>query len=120
MSSAETYRRLEQTALLWKTGRAALWGTPDLENALRWKEPAIPNALWAERYGGNFDLAIEFLDAIARHRAAQEAQVEAERQRELEQARSLAEAQEQRAEVERQRAEEQHQAAKRLCRCFCF
>src|SRR5437762_13099162 len=29
--SADTYRRLEQTAHLWHIGQAALWGTPDLE-----------------------------------------------------------------------------------------
>jgi hypothetical protein len=48
--SAETYRRLEQTASLWKHGQAALWGTPDLENALAWKEREQPTAEWARRY----------------------------------------------------------------------
>jgi hypothetical protein len=41
-ASADTYRRLEQTARLWKTGQAALWSTPDLENALAWRAREAP------------------------------------------------------------------------------
>ncbi len=61
-ASAESYRRLEQTARLWAEGKAALWHTPDLDIALRWREQQQPNAEWAARYGGNFQLAIKFLD----------------------------------------------------------
>jgi len=61
--SAEMYKRLEQTACLWKQGQAALWTTPDLENALAWKEREHPTAEWASRYGRHFNLAIEFLEA---------------------------------------------------------
>ena len=42
--SADNYRRLEQTARLWHTGQAALWGTPDLESALAWREQEHPTA----------------------------------------------------------------------------
>ena len=56
--SADTYRRLEQTARLWHAGKAALWGTPDLENALAWREQENPTAVWAERYGAHFDMAM--------------------------------------------------------------
>lgn len=63
--SAETYRRLEKTARLWKQGRAALWDTPDLEIALDWQNKEKPTAEWTRRYGENFDLAIEFLDTSA-------------------------------------------------------
>lgn len=48
--SAEIYRRLEQTARLWKAGEAALWTTPDLEHALDWKARNHPTAAWAQRY----------------------------------------------------------------------
>ena len=72
--SAETYRFLEQTARLWKAGRAALWGTPNLENALVWKEREKPTPAWAERYGGNFELAMQFLDASQEERKAREAE----------------------------------------------
>ncbi len=61
--SAEKYRRLEQTALLWKDRKAALWTTPDLENALEWKKRENPTSSWARRYGENYDFAMEFLEA---------------------------------------------------------
>ncbi len=48
--SADMYRRLEQTARLWKSGDAALWTTPDLEHALAWKAQNRPTAAWARRY----------------------------------------------------------------------
>ena len=59
--AVETYRRLAQTARLWKRGQAALWSTPDLENALAWKERERPTSAWAARYGEDFALAMEFL-----------------------------------------------------------
>ncbi|MDM8536286.1 hypothetical protein QUF70_05995 [Desulfobacterales bacterium HSG17] len=61
-ASAGAYQRLEQTAKLWKKGRAGLWGTPDLDMALEWKEKQKPTPEWAARYGEDFDLALEFLD----------------------------------------------------------
>ena len=103
--SADNYRRLEQTARLWHTGQAALWGTPDLENALAWREQEDPTAAWAERYGAHFDLAMQFLDASQAQRQAQHQREEEARQRELDAARRLAEAQQKRADAERERAE---------------
>jgi WD40 repeat protein/energy-coupling factor transporter ATP-binding protein EcfA2 len=60
--SAETYRLLEQSARRWKAGQSALWGTPDLDLALSWKQTEHPTAMWAERYAPAFDLAMTFLD----------------------------------------------------------
>ncbi len=71
-ASADTYRRLVETARLWKDGNAALWGTPDLENALAWRETQEPNPAWAQRYGGDFELAKEFLDASEAKRVQDE------------------------------------------------
>jgi WD40 repeat protein len=62
-ASARTYRRLRQTARLWKNGEAALWRTPDLEIAEAWKEKQRPNSAWANRYGGELDVSTEFLKA---------------------------------------------------------
>lgn len=112
--SAETYRRLEQTARLWKNGQAALWTTPDLENALVWKEREKPTSTWSERYGKDFDIAMQFLDASQRTQEEERRRDEEARQHELAQARALAEAQERRAEAERQRADYQAKATRRL------
>lgn len=74
-ASASHYRHLEATALRWKAGNAALWSSPDLEYAMAWKkelehhlsldwrEDRDSFALWARRYGDNFQDAAEFLQA---------------------------------------------------------
>ena len=62
VKSVENYRHLEQTARLWEQERAALWGTPDLENTLKWREEEKPTSEWAKRYGSDFKLAIKFLN----------------------------------------------------------
>ncbi len=66
---AERYQFLEQNAQLWRHGQMALWGTPNLEMGLDWRERARPTAAWAARYHGDFNLALEFLDASAAARA---------------------------------------------------
>jgi WD40 repeat protein len=60
--SAEDYRSLEQSARRWKDGRAGLLDRLALESTLRWKGEENPSAGWAARYGGDFHLAMEFLD----------------------------------------------------------
>ena len=77
--SAAIYRRLVETARLWRDGKAGLWGSPDLDLALKWRSEGRHTAEWAARYGGDCELAMEFLAASeARRRAEQEA---AERER---------------------------------------
>ncbi len=65
-NSAWVYGRLREQASLWAKGRGALWTTPDLENGLAWRENAKPSLEWANRYGGDFDSAIRFLEASRR------------------------------------------------------
>ncbi len=74
--SAQGYRRLAETAALHAAGKASLWSTPDLDTALRWRELEKPTPEWADRYGFDFDLAMQFL-------AASEEQRREEEQREL-------------------------------------
>ncbi len=81
--SAEIYQRLEQTARLWKEGKAALWSTPDLDIAIKWKEEEHPTSEWAKRYGSNFDLSIKFLNASAQAQKKKHLQEERQRQEEL-------------------------------------
>ncbi len=59
--SAEAYRRLARTAIDWEDRHAALWGSPDLENFLEWERRESPTEAWADRYGGRFALAMQFL-----------------------------------------------------------
>ena len=88
--SARIYRRLEDTASRWKKGKAALWGTPDLDEAIAWQQDECPTAEWARRYGGDFTIALEFLEASRKKRAADEAETKAQQQRKLRRAHWLA------------------------------
>ncbi len=61
--SAETYQRLVRDAFEWKNRRGDLLRPIGLSSVIAWKERAKPTDPWAERYGGQFGLAMEFLDA---------------------------------------------------------
>jgi WD40 repeat protein len=101
------YRRLSESAVLYKQNKAGLYRDPELGIALAWRDASHPNEAWAERYHPGFVPAMEFLDASKSARDVEEQAQEAARQRELEQARMLAEA-------ERARAETETRAARRL------
>jgi len=105
--SARIFRRLLDTARLWSDGKAGLFRGPDLQVALSWREQQTPSNDWAEQYGGNLATALKFLDSSNAEAVTEQQSKEAARQRELEQARQLAEAQ-------RQRLEQQQRAAVRL------
>jgi Protein kinase domain len=105
--SARIFRRLLDTARLWSDGKAGLFRDPDLQIAHSWREQEAPNAEWAEQYGGDFETAIGFLETSNADAESERLSKEAARQRELEQARQLAEAQQ-------LRLEQQQQAARRL------
>jgi hypothetical protein len=76
--SAREYRYLQESAALWKEGKAGLWRTPSLENGLEWMEREKPTAEWAQRYGGNFGLAVEFLEASKKEHTAEQSRTEAQ------------------------------------------
>jgi WD40 repeat protein len=104
--SAQTYRRLAETAARHAAGKASLWRDPDLQLALDWRNQILPNQTWASRYGSGFDEACAFLRASEAARAAELEQehqrAEAARmakERELEQEKALGEARRQRARI---------------------
>ncbi len=101
VESSQTYSLLMQTALRWEKGQAALYGTPDLEMALEWKKNQRPTKAWAERYGGNFDISMEFLDASEKDFRIKEEEEEQRRIYELQQAKLLADAERKSAEVQK-------------------
>ena len=112
--SAQTYRRLAETAELHAKGQASLWRDTDLQVALDWRDKRQPNTIWAQRYHAGFVQAMNFLDASVARRdeelykeEAQRQEQEAQRQHALEQAQAL-------AKKEQQRAEEQTKASRRF------
>ena len=82
--SAQTYRRLAETAELKAAGQAGLLGPPELQVALSWRDRRRPTAAWAQRYRRGFDAAMGFLDESAQAFEAarrQDAEQQAEAQR---------------------------------------
>jgi tetratricopeptide (TPR) repeat protein len=88
--SARIYRRLAETAVLYREGGAGLWRDPDLQIALTWRDQSNPNATWAQRYHPEFALAMSFLDASVAERDAQLASNEARRKKEIKRTRLTA------------------------------
>jgi tetratricopeptide (TPR) repeat protein len=82
--SAQTYRRLAETASLHSAGDADLLRQPELEFALRWKVQQRPNAAWAERYRAGLDNVLKFLNTSEhafQEKQQQEQRLEEERRR---------------------------------------
>jgi len=69
--SAQIYRRLAETAVLYLDGKADLLRNPELQLALNWRAQNQPNIDWAQRYHPDFDLAISFLEESKKNRDAQ-------------------------------------------------
>ncbi|KYC34624.1 hypothetical protein WA1_51500 [Scytonema hofmannii PCC 7110] len=67
---SQIYRRLAETAILYREGRAGLWRDPELTIAMKWLEKNRPNAAWAKRYNPEFEQAMNFLkeSTVARDR----------------------------------------------------
>jgi WD40 repeat protein len=59
--SRRMYVRLAESAVLHKTGQAALWAGADLRPALEWVTRQNPNKAWGRRYHPDYDLAMQFL-----------------------------------------------------------
>jgi formylglycine-generating enzyme required for sulfatase activity len=77
-NSAEQYHELERRAQRWRSIKgsekeAVLLTGADLDVVLAWRGRERPNAAWAARYGSEFALAMQFLDASEAHREAAEA-----------------------------------------------
>ncbi|MED6314306.1 MAG: hypothetical protein VX704_04665, partial [Verrucomicrobiota bacterium] len=90
--SAKIYRRLADTATLYKENKAGLYRDPDLQIALSWRDENRPNKTWADRYYPGFEGAMIFLDESHEESIREEREREEARQREVAQAKALAKA----------------------------
>ncbi|HEY3139286.1 MAG TPA: hypothetical protein VGL29_24915 [Blastocatellia bacterium] len=106
---ARTYRRLAETAVLYKAGEAGLWRDPDLQMALNWQDRIEPNEAWARRYHPAFDAAIGFLRQSKKQQHEEIAERERAQRDKIDQAEALAEAR-------RRQLEEEARSASRLRR----
>jgi hypothetical protein len=60
--SASVYRRLADTASLYRKGKAGILSDRELENVLAWRDRKRPNAAWGERCHPGFELTMAFLE----------------------------------------------------------
>jgi WD40 repeat protein/energy-coupling factor transporter ATP-binding protein EcfA2 len=83
--SAQTYRRLSETAELHEAGKANLWRGLELESARDWRERNQPNETWAAQYRPDFGRAMRFLDdsLVARDQELAAERTRVRRQRRL-------------------------------------
>jgi WD40 repeat protein/energy-coupling factor transporter ATP-binding protein EcfA2 len=83
--SARRYRRLAESARLYREAKTGLMRDPELSVTIEWRRKAQPNQAWAERYAPGFEDAVGFLEESREARAAEIAEKERARQQELEQ-----------------------------------
>jgi energy-coupling factor transporter ATP-binding protein EcfA2 len=118
--SATFYRRMVQTANLYKAGKSELWRGIDLQEGLEWQIKSFPTEAWAHRYSPSeisweqaysvFETAIAFLHASKEESAEEQRKQERKRQEEVERTkRELARTQEL-VEAQKQAAEAKEQA----------
>jgi PAS domain S-box-containing protein len=82
-SSANTFRRLAETAELNSREKAGFLRDPELTIGLTWKQEQNPNRPWSKRYADNFEEVIIFLEASAGAYKEEVAAREQDRQREI-------------------------------------
>lgn len=60
-NAVKMYVRLAESADLYSEGKANLWGPPDLQLAITWREKQNPNLAWATRYHPAFERTMVYL-----------------------------------------------------------
>ncbi|MBI1763521.1 MAG: hypothetical protein HYR56_19020 [Acidobacteria bacterium] len=88
--AALVLKRLSENAALHAQGQQDFYYHPALQIALDWRERQQPNAAWAAHYGCDFAQAMKYLDDSQANNAREEAELAAQRARELEAAQTLA------------------------------
>ncbi|HOP04736.1 MAG TPA: hypothetical protein PL017_08625 [Tenuifilaceae bacterium] len=60
-SAVKMYLRLAESADMYSEGKTSLWGPPDLQLAINWREKQNPNLAWAVRYHPAFERTMVYL-----------------------------------------------------------
>lgn len=71
-SSVKMYNRLAESAEQYFQGKATLWGPPDLQLAIAWRNKQQPNLAWAARYHPAFEQTMVYLRTSEEEYHAQE------------------------------------------------
>lgn len=60
-SAVKMYLRLAESAEMYSEGKTSLWGPPDLQLGINWREKQNPNLAWAVRYHPAFERTMVYL-----------------------------------------------------------
>jgi hypothetical protein len=71
-AAVKMYLRLAESAELYDRGETSLWGPPDLQLALNWREKQKPNLAWAVRYNPAFERTMVYLKTSEEEYVAEE------------------------------------------------
>lgn len=71
-AAVKMYIRLADSAELYDQGKTSLWGPPDLQLALNWREKQKPNLAWASRYNPAFERTLVYLKTSEEEYIAEE------------------------------------------------
>lgn len=83
------YKRLADASRLYQMGKAKLWTTPELQQALIWKEKNEPSFQWAQRYNTAFERTMQFLNKSQEAHVLREIESQEKPRQALRQARML-------------------------------
>jgi WD40 repeat protein len=71
-SAVKMYQRLAESADLFSQGKTSLWGPPDLQLAINWREKQKPNLAWAIRHNPAFEKTMVYLKSSEEEYIAEE------------------------------------------------
>ncbi|MHC1705561.1 MAG: hypothetical protein AB9846_16795 [Tenuifilaceae bacterium] len=71
-SAVKMYIRLAESGELFHQGKTGLWGPPDLQLAINWREKQNPNLPWAVRYNPAFERTMVYLKTSEEEYIAEE------------------------------------------------
>lgn len=71
-NAAKMYTRLAESAEQFHQGKTGLWGPPDLQLAVNWREKQKPNLNWAVRYNPAFERTMVYLKTSEEEYIAEE------------------------------------------------
>ena len=71
-AAVKMYIRLAESGELFHQGKTGLWGPPDLQLAINWREKQNPNLAWAVRYNPAFERTMVYLKTSEEEYIAEE------------------------------------------------
>ena len=87
--SVQMYKRLAEASRLYQMGKAELWTSPDIQQAIQWRDKFEPSFEWAQRFNTAFERTMQFLNLSQEAYYLEEEERREEPQKKLRKARIL-------------------------------